>query len=356
MNIPLRSELAAPVVDPLLRIERVSKTYRLRDGRERAALDGVSLELASGEILAVIGSAGSGKSTLAAIACGLEEPETGVVVLESMDIHGAPARLRRSIAVLDADPDLPLHKTVREIVAERREATAQRPETRDRMRDLFEQLGMLGDLDRYPDELSDGARRRAALARALAGEPRLLILDDATSSLDPKIAEAFMRTLARANAETGLAILMVTHEMPTVMALASRVVVLDEGRVVDEGPTARLFARPNHSVSRRFAAAATGATLPPFLCDRLQDLPAPGGRALLRLGFEGEAATKPVLTNVARELGFDFGILAGSLGAAGGEPYGMLIVAAPSDEPYFTASVERLEDAGLVLEVLGFVS
>lgn len=349
---------AAPLVgapEPLLRIDSVTRTYALREGGRGTALDRVSIALAPGEILAAIGSAGSGKSTLAAIASGLEEPDSGLVAIDGVDLHGAHAKLRRAIAVLDAAPDLPPGKTVREIVTERHEASACPGHACERAEQLFSLLGVGADADRYADELSDGARRRAALARALAGGPRLLILDDATSSLDPDIAQAFVGTLAAVNAECGLSILMITHEMAAVTALASRVVVLHEGRIVDEGPTARLFARPAHPISRRFAAAATGATLPPFIARSLSDTPLPGGKALLRLAFEGEAATRPVLTNVARDLGFDFGILAGSLGAAGGEPYGVLIVAAPSDEPYLTAAVERLEDAGLTLEALGFV-
>ncbi|WP_261403368.1 NIL domain-containing protein [Chenggangzhangella methanolivorans] len=157
------------------------------------------------------------------------------------------------------------------------------------------------------------------------------------------------------NAETRISIIVISHDMGPVTTLAPRVIVLDDGRIVEEGPTARVFARPEHPVSRRFAAAATGATLPPFIAGRLIEAPRPNGRALIRLAFEGEAATRPVLTSVARDLGFDFGIVAGSLGAAGGAPYGVLIIAAPSDEPYFTASVERLEDAGVGVEVLGFM-
>lgn len=355
MTLSLRVAPAHGIPDPLLRIGEISKAYPLRDGGESLALDRITLDIAPGEVVAVIGFTGAGKSTLAAIASGLEEPTGGFVSIDGVDLHTAHARVRRTIAVLGAAPDLPPQKTLREIVAERHDATVHRPDCEERIERLFDLIGIGEDADRYADELSDGGRRRAALARALATEPRLLILDDATSSLDPEIAGALLATLARVNAETGLSILMTTHEMTSVMALASRVLVLDHGRVVDENATARLFARPGHSVSRRFAAAATGATLPPFIANQLADAPNPGGKALLRLGFEGTAATRPVLTSVARELGFDFGIVAGSLGEAGGEPFGVLIVAAPSDEPYFTASVERLEDADLSVEVLGFV-
>ncbi|HEY0292940.1 MAG TPA: ATP-binding cassette domain-containing protein [Hansschlegelia sp.] len=355
MNAPLRLAHPPAISGSLLAFANVHKAYRSRDGRERIALDGVSFELASGEVLALIGSAASGKSAFASLAAGIEQPSAGVIAIDGAEIGAGGGR--RDIALLGSRPDLPHSRPVREIITERRErtlgATYDAVRKIDRLLDLLE-IG--DDADRYADELSDGARRKAALACALAAEPRLLILDEATSALDPEIEETFLAALSRVNAQTGVSILLITHDMTAVTALASRVLVLDAGRIVEQGATAKIFAHPAHAVTRRFAAAATGAVLPPFIVDKLSDTPSAGGRALVRLAFEGPAATKPVLTNVARELGFDLGIVAGSLGAAGGEPYGVLIVAAPADEPYFTAAVERLEDAGLGVEVLGFVA
>lgn len=356
MTMSLRLARASESAEPLLRIRDARKSYALRDGSERLALDGVSIEIAQGEILAVVGSAGSGKSTLGLLAAGLEPPCSGQVTLDGHDYETAGAKARRGVATLGADPDLPPGKTVREILAERHDPAGLDDErTSVAIDGLIDLLDLTEHADRLADELSDGERRRAALGRALAGDPRLLVLDEATSALDPEIAATFLAALDRITRETGLSALLITHDMTAVTALARRVVVLDRGRIVEEGPTARVFARPAHPVSRRFAAAATGATVPPFLAEKLAETPSVGGKALIRLAFEGAAATRPVLTSVARDLGFDFGILAGSLGAAGGEPYGVLIVAAPADEPYFTASIERLEDAELGVELLGFV-
>ena len=358
MTAPLRLSPAAVATEaaPLIRFSDVRKTYECRAGAGRLALDGVSFELAEGEILAVIGPSGAGKSTIAQLAAGLETPCGGSVAFGGADYEAAGAKARRGVAVLGADPDLPEGRTVREILTERCEASAVHGlKTCGSVDRLIDLLGFSDDADRISDELSDGGRRRAALGRALAGAPRLLILDEATSALDPAIVETFLATLAQVNLETRISIIVISHDMGPVTTLAPRVIVLDRGKIVEEGPTARVFARPEHPVSRRFAAAATGATLPPFIARRLIEEPSPNGRALIRIAFEGEAATRPVLTSVARDLGFDFGIVAGSLGAAGGEPYGVLIVAAPSDEPYFTASVERLEDAGVGVEVLGFI-
>lgn len=352
MNAPLRLARLPALAGSLLTFADVRKLYRGRDGREHVALDGVSLDIAEGEILAVIGMMGSGKSSLARLAAGVEAPSSGMIAIDGVELRVTAGVEPYGVALLGADPELPAERTVREILAEGRAGVATPRHVVDH---LFELLDLGDDADRFPDELSDGARRRAALARALASSPRLLVLDEATSALDPEIAAQFLEALTRVNAETGVAILIVSHDMTAVTALASRVAVLDAGRIVEQGETARIFATSSHAVTRRFAAAATGATVPPFLASKIAATPTPRGRALLRVAFEGEAATRPVLTYVARELGFDLGIVAGSLGAAGGAPYGVLIVAAPSDEPYYTAAVERLEDAGLGVETLGFV-
>jgi D-methionine transport system ATP-binding protein len=352
MNAPLRFAHSPAVAGSLLAFADVRKAYFGRDGLERVALDGVSFEMAEGEILAVIGSASSGKSALARLAAGLEHPNSGMVALDGAALSGDQSRA--GVVYLGASAEPPSQRPIREIVAELAERA--RPDAGRRLDALMDLLELGPDEDRYFDELSDGARRRVALARALAAEPRLLVLDGATSALDPEIAQAVLAALSWANREIGVGILLVTHDMTAVTALATRVVVLDAGQVVEEGATARVFAHSGHAVTRRFAAAATGATLPPFLAGKLSQTPFPMGKALVRLAFEGPAATRPVLTSVARELGFDVGIVAGSLGAAGGAPYGVLIVAAPSDEPYFTAVVERFEDSGLGVELLGFVA
>jgi D-methionine transport system ATP-binding protein len=356
MHASLRLSSAARTEnDPLLSFHEVRKIYSGDEGGEAPALDGVTLDLAAGEILAVIGASGAGKSTLARLAAGLDSPTSGRISLGGVNLE-ADTRRRRAIAMLGPDPDLPPSRTVRDIIEERVvRSGAPQPEAGRALAHLIDLLDIGDDADRRVETLPRGRRRRAALARALAGGPSLLVLDEATSALDPEMAAAFLALISRVNADSGLTVVLVTHDMAAVTALARRVAVLENGRVVEEGPTAQLFSRPGHPVTRRFAASATGATLPPFIASKLLESPAPNGRALIRLAFEGEAATRPVLTQVARDLGFDLGIVAGSLGAAGGEPYGELIVAAPSDEPYFTASVERLEDAGVGVEVLGFV-
>ena len=355
MNAPLRAAPLAAVPDPSdaadhIVFDNVRLTYRAGDGAEIVALDGVSFVVPRGGVVAVIGPSGAGKSSLLRLAEGRERPTAGRVEIASEG--GAP-----SVGVLAPhaalDPELTLAEN---LASPLRRAGRPEPEIAREVEQALDYAGLDAARNRRPGELATGERRRAALARALSGGRDVLLLDEPTSALDPDSAQELLAAVTRASEERGATVLLATHDMAAVTTLARTVVVIDQGRVVETGRTSRIFSRPQHRVTRRFAAAAPGAALPPFLRGKLNASPSPQGKALLRLGFEGQAATRPVLTHVARELGFDLGIVAGSMGALGGDPFGVLIVAAPSDEPYFTAAVERLEDNGLAVETLGFVA
>lgn len=330
---------------PLIRLDDVRFAYEV----ETPLLDGVTLDVASGEVVAVIGRSGVGKSTLLRLIEGRHSPSSGAIDVSCGD--DAP-----TIGVVARHGGLDADLTLEDNIAARLDAAGA---SRDEIAWEVERALALADLaaarDRRPAQLSDGERRRAVFARALCGDPDILLLDEPTAGLDPENAQTLLAAVVRACAERGAIAVLASHDMTAVTAIAHRVALLDGGRIVEEGPTARVVARPEQAVTRRFAAAVSGASLPAFLRSKLSDRPSPRGKALLRLAFQGEAATRPVLTQVARDLGFDLGIVSGSLGALGEEPFGVLIVAAPSDEPYFTAAVERLEDSGLLVERLGFV-
>lgn len=348
MTAALLARTALLPAEPFVRLDGVRLSYAGTHG-EVVALDGVTLDVAAGEIVAVVGRSGSGKSALLRVVEGREAPSAGQVY-----VGNGGGRPR--VGVVARHGSLAADKTLAESLAAPLIALEVPAEdVRDEVERALELAGLVSARDRRPASLSDGERRRAVFARALCAAPDLLLLDEPTAGLDPESAKVLLAAVARACAEGGATALLASHDMAAVAAVAQRVALLDAGRIVEEGPTAQVIARPAYPLTRAFAAAVSGAELPSFLVSKLEPTPRQGGKALLRLAFEGEAATRPVLTQVARELGFDLGIVAGSLGAIGGEPFGVLIVAAPSDEPYYTAAVERLEDAGLGVEALGFV-
>jgi putative ABC transport system ATP-binding protein len=206
------------------------------------ALRGVSLTLAAGELVAVMGPSGSGKSTLLNVAGGLDAPSAGAVVVEGADLQQlSPAALaalrRRSVGYVFQDYNLIPALTAAENVALPREldGVGVRASRREAVAAL-EEVGVADAADRFPDELAGGQRQRVAIARALVGPRRLVLADEPTGALDSESGEAVLRLL-RARCDAGAAGLLVTHEA-RLAGWADRVVFLRDGAVVDDtGPT-----------------------------------------------------------------------------------------------------------------------
>jgi len=212
------------------------------------ALDDVSLRVADGELVALLGPSGSGKTSLLRIIAGLEEPDRGTVLFQGEDATRRDARERR-VGFVFQHYALFRRMTVFENVAFglRVKPRAGRPaeaEIRRRVRELLGlvQLDWLGD--RLPSELSGGQRQRVALARALAVEPKVLLLDEPFGSLDARVRQELRRWLRRLHDEIRLTSLFVTHDQEEALEVADRVVLLDRGKVVQDGTPRDLFERP----------------------------------------------------------------------------------------------------------------
>jgi len=207
------------------------------------ALDGIDLNVATGEFVALLGPSGSGKTTLLRIIAGLDFPDSGKLTISGMDAGGQTAK-ERGVGLVFQHYALFRHMTVFENVAfglrvKPRERRLSNRGIRDKVERLLTlvQLGQLAR--RYPNQLSGGQRQRVALARALAIEPRLLLLDEPFGALDAKVRQELRRWLRRLHDEMGLTSLFVTHDQQEAMELASRIVVMNQGRIEQVG-------EPNH--------------------------------------------------------------------------------------------------------------
>jgi len=225
----------------------------------------IALSVAPGETVALLGPNGSGKSTLLAIVAGLLRPDSGHVTLDGEPLlelgRGAPARFvaphARGVALLAQDALLFPHLSVLENVAfGPRSAGRSRAESRLRAADWLEQVEA-GDLvRRRPVELSGGQAQRVAVARALAAEPRLLLLDEPFGSLDASVVPVMRSLLSRVLAER--TVLLVTHDPLDALALADRVIVLDSGRIVEEGPTRHVLLNPQTAFTQTLTFGLRG--------------------------------------------------------------------------------------------------
>jgi D-methionine transport system ATP-binding protein len=284
-----------------VRLGNVSKSF----GRVRA-LDDVTLEVQRGEILGIIGRSGAGKTTLIRCLNGLEKPERGRVEVLGQDIAALPERslrqVRQRIGVAYQHCNLLPTKTVAENVAlPLKIAGVPARERTVRVQDLLAMVGLTGKASLYPPKLSGGQKQRAGIARALAAEPALLLCDDATSALDPETTSSIMDLLRDINRRLGLTIVLITHEMNVVRSVADRVIVLDKGRIVEEGDVWRVFTAPEADVTQRLIGGQ-GSELPSSVRIGLRNEWTRGMDLVLRVQLAGDAAGRPILAQLTRDL------------------------------------------------------
>ncbi|WP_322741159.1 amino acid ABC transporter ATP-binding protein [Streptomyces hygroscopicus] len=250
-----------PHSDLLVSLRDIRKSFR---GTE--VLHGVTFEIRRGETVCLIGPSGSGKSTLLRCVNHLEAPDEGLVLVGGRPIgyrHSGEhlvelgsrelAVQRASMGMVFQSFNLFPHLTARENIAEapRRVLKLSKEEANARAEQLMARVGLADRLDSYPDKLSGGQQQRVAIARALAMRPEVMLFDEPTSALDPEMVQEVL-TVIRDLARDGMTMLIVTHEMRFAMDVADRVVFMDHGRIVEQGPPQQLISAPAHERTRAF--------------------------------------------------------------------------------------------------------
>jgi polar amino acid transport system ATP-binding protein len=243
------AEQAAP--DGFVRLEDVRKSFG-----DNLVLDGIDLRVSAGEVLVIIGPSGSGKSTLLRCVNLLEPIDSGRVFLEGEEItrRGIDQKaVRQRIGIVFQQFNLFPHLKVIDnlTLASRRIRRQPRAEAERRAFELLERVGLAVKARQYPHQLSGGQQQRVAIARALMMEPHVMLFDEVTSALDPELVGevlVVMRDLAR----DGMTMMVVTHEMQFAREVGDRVVFMDEGRIVEQGPPSDVLDRPKEERTRRF--------------------------------------------------------------------------------------------------------
>ena len=318
-----------------------------------SVLRGVDIDVPAGTTTAVIGPSGSGKSTLLRTLNRLHEPDRGDILLDGRSVMADdPDQLRRRIGMVFQQFNLLNSRTVYANVDFALEVAGYpKAQRRNRIAELLHFVGLADKAWEYPTQLSGGQKQRVGIARALAANPSVLLADEATSALDPQTTNDVLTLLKRVNDEFGITVVVITHEMDVVRKLATRVAVLDKGRLVEEGDVYDVFAHPQARLTKSIVE------------DSLHGRPNAAETATLTARYTsgtfisvpiGEhTAVGDILADVTRstDLGFEF--VYGGISALQGRSVGNITLLLKGSDEAVAAAIARLRESTPEAEVLG---
>jgi D-methionine transport system ATP-binding protein len=324
------------------------KVYR-SGGRETAALDGVDLHVREGEVYGVVGTSGAGKSTLIRAVNLLERPTSGTVTVDGRELTALPPggrglrEARRSIGMVFQHFNLLANRTVRENVELPLEIIGL--DRRDRRRKAEELLDLVG-LDAkgaaYPAQLSGGQKQRVGIARALAGDPKVLLSDEATSALDPETTRSVLRLLRDLNQQLGLTVLLITHEMDVIRTACDSAALMSAGRITESGRLDDLLAGPGSALARELFP----------LGEATADAGEQAEGTVVEITFQGESSAQPFISQLARTYNVDINILGAAVETIGGRQVGRMRVELPGGYQENVVPLGNLRERGLQVEVV----
>ena len=308
----------------MIKIENLSKIYGEKD-KKTVALQGIDLEIEDGDIYGIIGLSGAGKSTLVRCINLLERPTEGSIYIDGEDLTKVSTKrlleIRRNIGMIFQSFRLLQQRTVFANVRFPLEvAGIKGEEAANRVRELLEIVGLADRENAYPSQLSGGQCQRVAIARALATRPKYLLCDEATSALDPDTTQSILRLLKRVHEELGVTIVVVTHEMKVVESICTKVAVIDESRIAENGPVAEVFTQPKSDIAKRL-----------ILPESVRIIRSEKGVAKFRLIFHGETSATPMISQLALKLGVEVNILFADTKIIGGKTYGQMLLTLTDD-------------------------
>ncbi|QTD33689.1 methionine ABC transporter ATP-binding protein [Pseudomonas fluorescens] len=354
-----RTELHPELNRAHVRFVGLGKTY---DGKQGpvAALQGIDLAIQRGEVFGIIGRSGAGKSSLIRTINRLEQPTSGRVLIDQVDIgeydEDRLVALRRRIGMIFQHFNLMSAKTVwQNVELPLKVAGVPKEQREKKVRELLELVGLQAKHKAYPAQLSGGQKQRVGIARALVHDPDILLCDEATSALDPETTQSILGLLREINKRLGLTIVLITHEMAVIREICDRVVVLEHGRIVEQGPVWEVFGNPQHEVSQTLLAPLQHA-LPEELQSRLQAQPSSADAAVvLRLQFTGSQQDEPDLAALFAALGGRVKLLQGGVERIQGHALGQLLLAVAGSKQNAEELRQRASQWAQRTEVLGYV-
>ena len=308
----------------MIEIQNLTKTFTTSDGTVEA-LKNITLTIPDGEIYGIIGMSGAGKSTLVRSINLLEHPTEGRILIDGTDLTQLSEpelrAARRNITMIFQGFNLLMQRNCQKNVCFPMElAGVKRNEAMKRAAELLELVGLGDKRKAYPSQLSGGQQQRVAIARALATHPKILLCDEATSALDPQTTQSILSLIRDIHDKLGITVIVITHQMSVVEQICTRVAILDNGEVAEEGEVSKVFTSPRSKAAKRLVYP-DGYELSVAHFDE-------GG--VLRVVFNGAKATMaPMIAQMAIDCGIAASILTASTKSIGDKAYGNMILGIP---------------------------
>ena len=334
----------------MIEIESVSKSYQQGD-KIVYALQDVCLSIDKGDIFGVIGMSGAGKSTLIRCLAGLVQPSLGKILYRGSDIavwqKKDMRQFRKNIGMIFQHFNLLSSRTVAGNVAYPLEiAGVSKEEIEKRVEELLGLVGLKEKRNAYPSRLSGGEKQRVGIARALANHPEVLLCDEATSALDPKTTREILDLLKGINKKLGVTIVLITHEMEVIKRICNKIAVIEQGRIIEEGPVSEIFADPKMTTTKQFLQG-TSHEIPPEFFKEISP-----NRKLLRLKFKGTAAGEPVISQIIQKFNVEANILLGWIDKLQTAVIGTLIIELTGSPEGIKNALNYLKEKDVQYEIL----
>ncbi|MCR5510597.1 MAG: ATP-binding cassette domain-containing protein [Lachnospiraceae bacterium] len=327
-----------------IEIRNLTKKFEVKE-HTVVALDNISLSIEKGDIFGIIGMSGAGKSTLVRSINYLEEPTEGRVLIDGVDMgtlsHRELREKRSDIGMIFQSFNLLEQKSVIDNVCFPLEiAGTRRRDARIRARELLKTVNLEDKEKAYPSQLSGGQKQRVAIARALASDPKILLCDEATSALDPQTTESILSLLKDINEKMNITIVIITHQMSVVTQVCNKVAIIDNGRLVEEGPVEKIFESPESDAARELILEKNVRYTP------VEQLHA---SRRIRIVFNENSSYEPVISNVILKYQAPVNILKADTRNVGGRARGEMILGLPDGREIQEGIIEYLSGIGLTV-------
>lgn len=343
----------------MIELKNISKYYQEK-GQKFSALRCINLQVNQGEIFGIIGPSGAGKSTLLRCVNLLERPNTGSVVINGVSLLSlSPAKLRetrRGIGMIFQHFNLLSSKTVEQNIAFPLEISGINATLIQEKVLLMAQLtGLETKLSHYPEQLSGGQKQRVAIARALIGGGKILLCDEATSSLDPETTKSILELLKKIRQELNVTILLITHEMHVIKSICDRVALIEKGEIIEQGEISEIFANPQTATAKQFVYSTLQIDLPEHLKKQLSLQVTPNALAVLRLWFLKNSAKEAIISHLVKRFYVDINILQASIEYIHERLMGIMTITIAANGEKLQNCIHYLIEQEIKVEVIGYV-